>query len=149
MARAVRVTLFEREVKERLSAAAVEILFGRAQVLAEGRRAKSATAGQAFFGSIMLTFDLSDLSAEVRERCDASTAGRLAAMMGADARVLRRVRQIAEREGTRLAGVPIRAHSADVRVRAEGSRVFVDVDVEESLGLPCAERRGRGAGSLV
>jgi hypothetical protein len=44
--------------------------------------------------------------------------------------MLRRVQRLAEREATRLAGAAVRAHLADVRVRAEGSRVFVDVDVE-------------------
>jgi hypothetical protein len=41
------------------------------------------------------------------------------------------VRQIAEREATRLAGAPIRVHTADVRFRVEGARLFIDVDVAE------------------
>lgn len=131
MARAVRVPLFEREVRERLSNAALEILLGRAQVLAEGKRSTSPTARQAFFGSIMVTIELAGLESELRDPCTEETAARVAAMMDADARVARRLRQLAEREASRLAGTPLKVHSADVRVRAEGNRVLVDIDVEE------------------
>ncbi len=131
MARALRVNLFEREVRERLSVPAVDLLLDRAQVLAEGSRSASPTAAKAFFGSIMITIDLSRLAGEVREPCDPSCAGRLADMMSSDARVLRRIRQIADREASRLAGANVRVHSADVRMRAEGERVFIDIDVEE------------------
>ena len=131
MARATRVTLFEREVKERLSTAAVELLLERAEVLAEGKRSDSTTAQRAFFGSIMMTLDLATIAPGVRETCDATTATRVAEMMDADARVQKRIRQIAEREASRLAGAQIRIHAGDVRIRADGARVFVDVDVEE------------------
>ncbi|HEY7954030.1 MAG TPA: hypothetical protein VII38_02020 [Polyangia bacterium] len=131
MAQAVRVTLFEREVRERLSGPAVEILLGRAQVLAEGRRAATASCADVFFGTIMLTIDLERLAGDVREPCDAMAAERVAQMMGADARVMKRVRQLAEREAARLAGAKVQVHSADVRVRAEGTRVFVDVEIGE------------------
>jgi hypothetical protein len=131
MARATRVTLFEREVRERLSGPAVEILLARAQVLAEGRRAQSPTAGDAFFGSVMLTVDLRVLGGDVREPCTPALAARVAELMAADARVLKRVRRLAEAEAARL-GVKVAVHSADVRVRAEGVSVYIDVDVEES-----------------
>jgi hypothetical protein len=131
MARATRVTLFEREVRERLSGPAIDLLFARAQVLAEGQRAQSPSARDAFFGSIMITIDLDALHGDVREAADGDTAARLAALMSGDARVLRRVRAMAEHEAARLAGARVTVHSADVRVRAEGARVFVDVDVAE------------------
>jgi hypothetical protein len=131
MARATRVRLYEREVREKLSGPAVEILLDRARLLSEGARSRSPTAGQAFFGSIMLTIDLALVAEAVCERCDEATAARLADMMSSDARVLRRVRQMAEREASRLAGGPITIHTGDVRFRADGARVFVDIDVEE------------------
>jgi hypothetical protein len=130
MARAVRVTLFQREVREKLSGAAVELLLGRARVLSEGRRAASPPA--AFFGSTMLTIELSDVAALVREPCDEAAAQRVAALLAADARVLRRVRQIAAAEAARLAGAPIATRAADVRVRAAGTAIHLDVDVEET-----------------
>ena len=125
-----RVSLFEREVRERLSGAAVDLLLARAQVLAEGRRTESPSAKAAFFGSIMLTIELGALSGDVREAADASTAERVAELMAGDARVLMRVRAIAAREASRLAGTKVHVHSADVRVRADGPRVFLDVDIE-------------------
>jgi hypothetical protein len=129
MVRALRVTLFEREVRERLSAAAVDILLDRAKVLSEGRRAASSTSG-AFFGSTMLTIDLTSCADVVRERCDAPQARRLAAFMAEDPRVLKRAQRTAEREAERLAGARIRTRAADVRVRAQGVLLCIDVDVE-------------------
>ncbi len=130
MARATRVTLFEREVREKLSASAVEILFQRAHVLSEGRRASSPTAGAAFFGSTMLTLDLRELADVVRDPPDAVTAAKLATLIESDARAKTRIRQIAAREAERLAGGPTAARAVDFRVRTEGASVYIDVDVE-------------------
>jgi hypothetical protein len=130
MARALRVALFEREVRVRLSSAAVEILLARAQVLSEGRRSSAATAGAAFFGSTMLTIDLAAAADLLSGPCDEATAARVAALMAEDARVQRRVRQIAAREAERLAGAPVAARDAEVRVCARGTVLHIDVDVE-------------------
>jgi hypothetical protein len=130
MARALKVTLFEREVREKLSASAVEILFQRARVLSEGRRSDSPSAGDAFFGSTMLTIDLSELGDLVRDPADAATAARLAQLIADDSRVQKKVRQIAASEADRLAGAPCNAKAVEVRVRAEGHIVYLDIDVE-------------------
>lgn len=131
MARAARVTLFEREIRERLSIAAVEILLDRARVLSEGQRSSSPTARRAWFGSTMITIDVADLGDVVRERCDARSAARVAELIAGDARVTRRVQKLAEREAQRLAGGPLRVRPSEVRVRAQGTLVHLDVDVEE------------------
>jgi hypothetical protein len=130
MARALKVTLFEREVREKLSTSAIEILFQRAQVLSEGRRSQSPSAGAAFFGSTMLTLDLAELTDVVRDSADETTAKRLAALMEDDARVQKRVRQIAAQEAERLAGGPTGARAVEIRLRTEGAIVYIDVDVE-------------------
>jgi hypothetical protein len=135
MARAVRVALFEREIKERLSSAAVEILLDRARVLSEGRRSAAATGGSVFYGSTMLTIDLADAGELVRESCDPATCSRVGALVEGDQRVQRRVRQIAAREAERLAGAPLQARIAEVRVRVQGTLLYIDVDVE---GPPAA-----------
>ena len=129
MARTTCVALFEREVREVLSSAAVEILMSRAKILSEGRRAASPSCATAFFGSTMLTIDMAELRGLVNSTLDEKTAQRLAAMMVEDARVMRRVRQIAAAECERLAGAP-GGRVADVQVRAEGSTIYLDVDVE-------------------
>jgi hypothetical protein len=82
----------------------------------------------------MLTIDLSRASERVREVCDPQAARRIASMMTTDARVTRRLRAVAEREATRLAGVPLRTLAVDVRVRAQGSTVYIDVDFEGAAG---------------
>jgi hypothetical protein len=131
MARAARVTLFEREVREKLSVAAVEILLERARVLSEGKRSASPTAAARWFGSTMITVDVSALADAVREPCDARAAARVAELVRDDARVGRRVQKLALREAERLAGRPLRVRAGEVRVRAQGTLLHLDVDVEE------------------
>ncbi len=131
MARAQRVTLFEREIRERLSVAAIEILLERAKILSEGRRSASPTAKARWFGSTMITVDVAALADFVREPCDARAARRVAELIGDDARVHKRVQRIAGREADRLAGATVRVRASDVRVRVQGTLVHLDVDVEE------------------
>jgi hypothetical protein len=131
MARAARVTLFEREIRERLSVAAIEILLERARVLSEGKRSASATAARAYFGSTMITIDVATLSSVVRDHCDARAAARIADLMRGDARVTRRVHKLAEREAQRLAAGPVQVRPGEVRVRSQGTLIYLDVDVEE------------------
>jgi hypothetical protein len=131
MARAARVTLFEREIRERLSVAALDILLENARVLSEGKRAASASAARAYFGSTMITVDVATLTDVVRDPCDARAAGRIAELMRGDARLNRRVQKLAEREAQRLTGGPVNVRVNEVRVRAQGTLVYLDVDVEE------------------
>ena len=80
LARVQRIALFEREVRERLSRAALDLVFERAEVMSEGQR--SSRAGQpVYFGSTMLTIDLEALAPQLREPCDAGTARRLATLL--------------------------------------------------------------------
>ncbi|MSP60250.1 MAG: hypothetical protein EXR72_07895 [Myxococcales bacterium] len=132
MAKATRVTLFEREVRERLSDPAIEILLGAAAVLSEGQVARAAGGGEAYFGTTMLTVDLAATTA-FREACDVRAARRVAELMAGDARITRLARQVAEREASRLAGRHLRVSASDVRVRAEGTTLFIDVDLESAL----------------
>jgi hypothetical protein len=131
MARATRVSLFEREIRERLSLAAIEILLERAQILSEGQRSAAPTAARAYFGSTMVTIDVARLGDLVREPCDARSAARVAELVRGDARLARRVEQIAAREAQRLADGPVRVKASEVRVRSQGTLVYLDVDVEE------------------
>ena len=143
MARALRVTLFEREVRERLSGAAIELLLSAAEVLSEGGVAPAnpalegrAAGREAWFGSTMLTIDLARVAAAVREPCDEARAARIAALLVGDTRIGRRVRKVAEREAERMAGRRLEGALCEVRVRSRGTTVFVDVDVEEGKAAP-------------
>jgi hypothetical protein len=84
----------------------------------------------------MLTVELSSLCGEagvLRDTADASTALRLANLCATDARLLRRVRLLAEAEATRIAGRPLGPIATEIRVRADGTTLFVDIDVEATL----------------
>ena len=129
MARATRITLFEREVRERLSRAALDLLFARADVISEGQRAQRG-GKDSYFGSTMMTIDLPGLSAVLRDEPDAGTARRLAVLLGEESAVEKRVEALATREAARIAGAPPKAVSTHVAIRAQGARVFIDVDVE-------------------
>ena len=131
MARAERVTLFEREVRERLSVAAIDLVLDRARVLSEGKRAASPTAAQRYFGSTMVTIDVAELAQLVRDPCDVRATEHLAKLISDDARMLRRVQKLAEREAQRLCDGPVKVRSGEVRVRAQGTLIYLDVDVDE------------------
>lgn len=129
LARVQRIALFEREVRERLSRAALDLVFERAEVMSEGQR--STRAGQpVYFGSTMLTVDLEALAPQLRESCDAGTARRLATLLANDAAAAARVKAVAGQEAARIAGSRLKAIATEVKVRAKGARVFIDVDVE-------------------
>jgi hypothetical protein len=129
LARVERISLFEREVRERLSRAALDLVFAAAKVMSEGQR--SARPGKdAFFGSTMLTIDLAAVAGSVRDACDARSAERLATLLADDNGALARVKAIAGREIERLTGARPTAVTVEISVRAQGATVFVDADVE-------------------
>ena len=132
MARAARVTLFEREVREKLSVAAIEIL-ARARAHPVRGAALGGADGEARATSARpCSPSTSPRSATlVREACDARAATRVAELIRGDARVTRRVQKIAAREAraARRRTDP-RARRRSARARA-GTLVYLDVDVEE------------------
>lgn len=121
-----RVGLFSREIIERLSLAGVEMLLSRVTKLSEGQ----VLGDDRYYGSTMLTLDVRELDETVRDTCDVATAMRLARLLAHSEAVADRVRGLAHAEAMRIADRPLDAAEIDVRVRAEGSWLFVDVDVE-------------------
>ena len=140
MARATRIALFEREVRERLSRAALELVLGRAEVMSEGQRGVR-NGRDAYFGSTMLTIDLPSLDLLLRDACDAGTARRLAELLESDAEAGTRIEALAETEAARVAGAAPKSVSTHVthpiaggeglhRHRRRGG-VFLGADVTE------------------
>jgi hypothetical protein len=129
MVRAMRIALFQREIRERLSVAALDLLFDRIEVISEGQRAVRG-GRDSYFGSTMLTVDLPALAPLLSDACDAGTARRLAELLAGDAGVGRRIQELAEREAARVAGAIPRQVGTHVTIRSQGARVYVDVDVE-------------------
>src|SRR4051794_1431270 len=132
MARATRIGLFEREVRERPARAALDLLFARADVISEGQRSQRG-GRDAYFGSTMLTLDLPALSVLIRDACDAGTAVRLASLLEGDPSVEKRVQELAKREAARVSGAAPRTVSTHVVIRAQGAKVFIDVDIEATF----------------
>jgi hypothetical protein len=132
LARVERISLFEREVKERLSRAALDVLFAAAGVMSEGQRA--ARGGrESFFGSTMLTIELERVATALRDAADARAAQRLAALLARDAGAQARIKRLAAEECERLSSARPRSLNTDIKVRARGTTVYVDVDVEASF----------------
>jgi hypothetical protein len=132
LAQVDRISLFEREVRERLSRAALEVIFSQAGIMSEGQRA--ARGGrEVFHGSTMLTIELSTVAPAVRDVCDARAAQRLCALLATDATAATRIKSIAAAEAERLCRTRPRSLGAEIKVRARGTTVYVDVDVEASF----------------
>lgn len=125
MRQARRVSLFEREIHVRLSPAAIEILCGSAAVLSEGL-----VEGNRFYGSTMMTIDLSRAHEHVSEPCDVATARDVERLIGADPRIHEHAREIGAAEADRLAGCALQSPQIDLRVRRDGRQFHVDMDVE-------------------
>lgn len=125
MASAHRASLFARRIEVALSSAAAELLIKNAQVLSEGQ-----VEGGRFFGSTIVTLDLRRLEGEVSDAVSAETASRFGTLAADDRALQERTRSLAIAEASRLAGYPIRNPQVDVRVRARGPHIRIDIDVE-------------------
>ena len=132
MACARRIAMFEREVRERLSRAALDAILDRAEVISEGQRAER-NGKDCYLGSTMVTVDLDSLGAVLREPGDAGTAQRLAALLRADLTVKARMDALACREVLRITKARPKGVRTEIQIRAQGSRVFIDADVEASF----------------
>lgn len=128
MVLARRVSLFQREIRVRLSSAAIEILLEAASVLSEG-----GADDDRFFGSTMITIDLTRAADLVSDPCDEASARRLAELIGSDQRLLDRAREVAYGEALRLAGVPIADAQIDLHPRHAGVNLHLDMDIEAKL----------------
>jgi hypothetical protein len=125
MAVARRVSLFEREIRVKLSSAAIEILFGAASCLSEGQEDDGG-----FFGSVMVTIDLARAARLMSDPCDDSSARRIAELIATDPRVIDRARALATREAERLTGAPLGPLQIDLRTRRTGVQLHLDMDLE-------------------
>jgi hypothetical protein len=99
-------------------------LFRIAEVLSEGRADRDA-----YFGTTLVTFDLSRLDPR-----QALSASRLLPPIEGSLRVRLRIARLAlEDVGRRHPDALLGTASLETRFRAEGARIFADVDVEVPL----------------
>ena len=137
MAAVRRIGLFRREIRESLDPAAVEVLLASATRISEGQVGPDGR----FYGSTMLTIDLERVRPRVRDACDVATAVRLAALLETETALHERLGRLAVSEARRIASSGLRRPEADLRVRVEGTRVFIDIDVEAETQAPAAGGR--------
>ncbi len=128
MAMARRVSLFERQVIVKLSPLAVDILLGAGRVLTEGD-----VAHGSYQGSTMVTIDLARTALYVSDPLDAATAARVAALVPDDDRARHKVRGLAITEANRHAGERLTEPTVDVRARANGRAVHLDLNLEAKV----------------
>ena len=129
MASLRRVGLFSRQVVETLSPAGLEALLAGASRLSEGQ----IWDGQ-YYGSTMVTIDLRQLDGQLVDACDVSTARRLAGYIGDSTEAMERLSELAQVEAQRVTAERLTSLQTEVRVRAEGCWIFIDIDVE-GLGV--------------
>jgi hypothetical protein len=128
MARAFRPSLFQRDIKYRLSSAAVELLFERAHVLSEGQIDRGR-----YYGSTMISLDLGRLEDAIADALTAETAVRFGELADRDPLLEARAQALGRAEARRLAGA-IRDPQIDVGVRSRGAHLYIDLDIEAELG---------------
>jgi hypothetical protein len=142
-AKVSRIRLIRREVRETLSAGALDLLLEHAEVVIEGSHelGESRPGPRQVFATVMITIDLPRCANRFREPPDAATAERIAELLR-DATVLRpRLVALARPRLAELAELAPDALdlSLEIHVRADGVRVLIDGDL---AGWPRAHRRG-------
>jgi len=132
MVRVRRIPLIEREIREHLSPAALDAVFSHAEIISEGESG-TGQGKTSFLGSTMLTFDVSALAQILREPADEGTARRLAVLLAKDGSLDGRIAPIVRREVERISQGKAQSVRGETRIRTQGTRVFVDIDVEAIL----------------
>ncbi len=127
-----RIGLIEREIRETLSQAALDALFAHAEVISEGETRPDA-GKMIFLGSTLLTCDLAATAEILREPAEDSTARRLASLLANEKTLGARIESIVRCEVERITGSQPKKVRSEARIRTQGARVFVDVDVEALL----------------
>jgi hypothetical protein len=139
-----RIRLIRREVRESLSAGALDLLLAHAELVVEGSGEIGSPAPDRrdrVYATVMLTIDLTRCADDFREPADAATAERVAELMRETTTVRSRLLALARPRLAELAGIPEESLeiSLEPQVRAEGVRVLVDGD---AVAWPRARRRG-------
>lgn len=132
MAQVRRIALIEREIRETLSQAALDAVFAHAEVISEGEN-RQESGNTIFLGSTMLTCDLLATAEILREPSDDGTARRFAALLLKEKSLDARIEGIVRDEVERVTGTAPKKVRGETQIRVQGTRVFLDVDVEASL----------------
>jgi hypothetical protein len=132
MARVRKIPLIEREIHEHLSQAALDAIFANTHVISEGETVKGGGKIQ-FLGSTMLTIDVEAFGDVLREPADEGTARRLAALLAKEPSLTNRIEWVVRQEVERITAAATQSVRGETRIRAQGTRVYLDIDVEAIL----------------
>ena len=121
---------------EYLSRGAEEALFQHAEVLSEGSERASPAGERRYFGSTMITFDLTQLAAHWRGTLGAVERQALLRLVAGSVRVRLRATRIACAEvARRVTDRPLGSSVVETTVRLSGDSLQMDVDLEVPVGL--------------
>jgi len=124
-----KIPLIEREIRERLSQAALDAIFANTHVISEGETIKGGGKIQ-FAGSTMLTIDVEAFGDILREPADEGTARRLAALLAREPSLPHRIESVVRQEVERITTNAPQSVRGETRIRAQGTQVYLDIDVE-------------------
>jgi hypothetical protein len=114
-----------------------ELLFRHADVLTEGQ-----SRDGVWFGSTMIAFDLDAVEADLRAPLDAAARAELAALVSGSVRVRIRVMRMACAEvARRNPDTKLGTAQMETRVKLEGRKLHLDVDLEVPFGVSSARSR--------
>lgn len=125
-----KVSLFRREIKERISPPAFEILIGAADVIAEGSFDTSETDTPLFLGSILIKVDLSACDSFIRDPLDAAAAKRLTQMILSDPIAREVLAELALREAERSAGCALFELQTEMDASHHGNELRISIELE-------------------
>lgn len=125
-----------------LSRGAEEALFERTEVLSEGALRVTASGERRYFGSTMITFDLTPLGSRWRGPFTEADKAELARLVEGSVRMHLRVTRLACGEvASRVTERPLGPASVETRVRLVGNTLQMDVDLEVGVGVCSPQRR--------
>jgi len=142
LAKALRGSLLVGRQHTAISRAFEEELFRRADVLSEGSCRSAKGALDCYFGSTMISFDLSSVRGRFRGEFDAAAKAQLLRAVDGSVRVRLRAMRLACAEAARR--VPDRALGTaltEIRVRLSNDQLHIDVDLEVPLGVSSRSRQ--------
>jgi hypothetical protein len=143
LAKALRGPVLVGRQNTTISRSFEEELFRRADVLSEGGCRSTKGALDCYFGSTMISFDLSSVRAGFRGDFDDATRAALLRAIDGSVRIRLRAMRLACAEAARR--VPDRVLGTaltEIRVRLSNDQLHIDVDLEVPLGVSSRSRQG-------
>lgn len=122
------LSLFQREVTVRLGEPACELLFEHVQVLTEGQN-----EGIEVLGTVMLSFDLSAVSEQLRTNVSPDSIERVLALFQKSSTVQSRIATIVRNQAESLAQEPLIRLRTDAHYHSDETSFHIDINFDAQL----------------